>query len=58
MKKWEMKREIGNGEKRKMEMEWKWVGWRSIILTASLMILAALNGRIDSWTCDVLLDIL
>lgn len=38
MKKWEMKREIGNGEKRKMEMEWKWVGWRSIILTASLMI--------------------
>lgn len=52
-----MKREIGNGENRKMEMEWKWVGWRNIILIASLKIWAVFIRWIDSRTWVVLLDI-
>ena len=52
-----MKREIGNGENRKMEMEWKWVGWRSMILTAALIIWDVLIRWIDSRTWVVLLDI-
>lgn len=52
-----MKREIGNGENRKMEMEWKWVGWRSIILIASLKIWAVFIGWIGPRTWVALLDI-
>lgn len=52
-----MKREAGRGEKRKMEMEWKWVGWRSITLMDSLKIWVVLIELSESRTCAVLLDI-